>query len=60
MSASLKSPATLFVLGVFLIMTVVLPAPRPVSASSVLYAAPTATGSADVPRGRTPAPCKRR
>ena len=47
MSASLKSPATLFVLGVFLIMTVVLPAPRPVSASSVLYAAPTATGSAD-------------
>jgi hypothetical protein len=47
MSASLKSPATLFVLGVFLIMTAVLPAPRPVSASSVLYAAPTATGSAD-------------
>ncbi len=47
MSASLKSPATLFVLGVFLIMTVVLPAPRPVSASGVLYAAPTATGSAD-------------
>ena len=47
MSASLKSPATLFVLGVFLIMTVVLPAPRPVSASSVLYAAPTSTGSAD-------------
>ena len=47
MSALLKSPATLFVLGVFLIMTAVLPAPRPVSASSVLYAAPTATGSAD-------------
>ena len=47
MSASLKSPATLFVLGVFLIMTVVLPAPRPVSASSVLYAAPTAAGNAD-------------
>jgi hypothetical protein len=47
MSASLKSPATLFVLGVFLIMTAVLPTPRPVSASSVLYAAPTATGSAD-------------
>jgi hypothetical protein len=30
-----------------LIMTAVLPAPRPVSASGVLYAAPTATGSAD-------------
>jgi predicted outer membrane repeat protein len=47
MSASLKSPATLFVIGVFLIMTAVLPAPRPVSASGVLYAAPAATGSAD-------------
>jgi len=47
MSASLKSLATLFVIGVFLIMTAVLPAPRPVSASGVLYAAPAATGSAD-------------
>jgi len=47
MSASLQSPATLFVLGVFLIMTAVLPAPRPVSASSVLYAAPTPSGNAD-------------